>query len=85
MELVDLVRPTFMTLEEVTTFLLTSLKLDHKEKGGSTRQVRCPLTSCMVLPASSKSSLETCRADQRHSRCGQKHVVERLQMGARGL
>ncbi|CAL8463715.1 g3249 [Coccomyxa elongata] len=41
MELVDLVRPTFMTLEEVTTFLLTSLRLDHKEKGGGTRQVRC--------------------------------------------
>lgn len=48
MELVDLIRPTFMTLEEVTTFLLTSLRLDHTEKGGSTRQVQDSSTAPFV-------------------------------------
>ncbi len=73
MELVDLVRPTFMTLEEVTTFLLTSLRLDHKEKGGGTRQVRYPILNFLFLvlccmryqPLSSP----LWRLDSTHSRC----------------
>ena len=46
MQLVSLIRPTFFSLEEVTTFLLTWLPINYKERANGTRAVIPPaLTS----------------------------------------